>query len=197
MGIIAVSLIGLLWSHYATPALMHSWRSRLYMNPTLQLEYLKNHPSNMLSFFRLIFTYDLRIILNGLFNFFGANNPNHYSDHYTLITILLWIYLSATLIFYPNKSKFNLNARIGSLVILLMIYVGTCIIQLLTWSNVGQMSLGISTRYFIPLFALLPIIASFNINKLDEFKESYDRYAMIFMIGFMATLIIAFATKYY
>ena len=78
-----------------------------------------------------------------------------------------------------------------------MIYVGTCIIQLLTWSNVGQMSLGISTMYFIPLFALLPIIASFNINKLDEFKESYDRYAMIFMIGFMATLIIAFATKYY
>lgn len=197
LGILIVGGIGIMWSKYATPALMHSWRSRLYMDPALQINYFKHHPFKILVFIRLIFTYDIGITLNGFFNFFGAGHPDHYADHYTLITILLWIYLSTTLLFYPNKEKFNRKARIGSLIILLMIYVGTCIIQLLTWANVGKMSLGLSTRYFIPLFALLPIIVSFKISKLDEFKESYDKYAMIFMIGFLATLIIAFATKYY
>ena len=59
------------------------------------------------------------------------------------------------------------------------------------------MSLGVSARYFIPLFALLPIIVPWKIKKLDRFKESYDDYAIVFMIAFMATLIMAFATKYY
>ena len=141
-----------------------------------------------------IFTYEIIIIPKGLFNFFGASSQKHYTDNYVLITVLLCIYLAITLLFYPNKTKFNLKSRIGSLIILLMIYVGTCIIQLLTWSNIGKMFLGLSTRYFIPLFALLPIIVPY---KLDRFKDSYDRYAMVLMIGFMATLILAFATKYY
>ena len=64
-------------------------------------------------------------------------------------------------------------------------------------TDVGNTNIGVSTRYFLPLFALLPIIVPFSIRKLDEFKESYDKYAMIFIIGFMATLILAFATKYY
>ena len=60
------------------------------------------------------------------------------------------------------------------------------------------MSLGVSTRYFLPLFALLPIIfSSFKIKKFDGFKQDYDNYAMVFMIAFMASLILAFATKYY
>ena len=77
---------------------------------------------------------------------------------------------------------------------LLIIYVGTCFIQLLTWADVGSVNLGISTRYFIPLFALLPIIVPFKIDKLDRFS---DKYMMVIIIGFMATLILAFATKYY
>ena len=146
---------------------------------------------------RLIFTYTLGITVNGLFNFFGANSLNHYADHYMFITILIWIFLSLTLLLYPNKVKFNLKSRLGTLLILLIIYVGTCFIQLLTWADVGSTNIGVSTRYFIPLFALLPIIVPFKIKKLDKFKDSYDKYAIICIIGFMATLILAFATKYY
>ena len=187
-----------MWSSYSEPALMHSWRSKLnYMDPALQAKYLINNPMFILRFLRMIFTYTLGITLNGLFNFFSAANPYHYSDHYTFITIFLWIFLSATLLFYPNKAKFNSKARVGSLLILLMIYVGTCVIQLLTWADVGKTNIGVSARYFLPLFALLPIIVPFKIKKLDEFKGKYDKYAMIFIIGFMATLILAFATKYY
>ena len=58
-------------------------------------------------------------------------------------------------------------------------------------------TLGVSTRYFLPLFALLPIIVSVKLKILDRFREKYDDYAVIFIIGFMATLILAFATKYY
>ena len=107
------------------------------------------------------------------------------------------IFLAATLLFYPNNVKFDLKAKLGSLLVLLMIFVGTCFIQLLTWADVGKTNIGVSARYFLPLFALLPIIVPFRIKKLDEFKGSYDKYAMIFIIGFMATLILAFATKYY
>ena len=198
LGILIVAGIGVLWSSFSEPCLMHSWRSKLnYMNPSLQLQYLISHPIGIWNFFSLIFTFTLGVTVNGVFNFFGANNPYHYSGHYLFITILIWIFLSATLLFYPKKVKFDSKARLGSLLILLMVYVGTCFIQLLTWADVGKTNLGVSARYFIPLFALLPIIVPFKIKKLDEFKDSYDKYAVIFIIGFMATLILAFATKYY
>lgn len=198
LGIFIVGILGVLWSTYSTPALMHSWRSKLnYMDASLQLHYLIAHPKNIGLFFMHIFTYDLAFTLNGLFNFFGANNPNHYSGQYTFITILLWAFLAVTLLFYPNKVKFGSKERWGSLIVLVIVYVGTCFIQLLTWSDVGKISLGISARYFLPLFAFLPIIVSLKINKLDKFKDNFDNYAMIFIIGFLATLILAFATKYY
>lgn len=198
LGVFIVALAGILWSTYSTPALMHSWRSKLnYVDTSLQLHYLIGHPTNLWIFFRYMFTDGLNLTLHGLFNFFGASNPNHYSDHYTLITVLLWIFLAATLLFYPNKAKFNLKAKLGSLAVLLIVYVGTGFVQLLSWSDVGKVSLGLTTRYFLPLFALLPIIASFRIINLDRFKDNFDNYAMIFIVGFMATLILAFATKYY
>ena len=197
LGILIVAFAGILWSTYSEPALMHSWRSKLnYMNPSLQAQYLINNPMAILHFLRMIFTHTLGITLNGLFNFFAAGSANHYSDQYTVITIFLWIFLSATLLFYPNKGKFNSKARLGSLLVLLIIYVGTCFIQLLTWADVGKTNIGVSARYFLPLFALLPIIVPIEI-KIDKIRDNFDKYAMIFIIGFMATLILAFATKYY
>lgn len=197
LGILIVAAAGVLWSTYSEPALMHSWRSKLnYMNPGLQAEYLLDHPRFFLRFLRLLFTVTLGNILNGLFNFFAAGSANHYSDHYTLITVFIWIFLSFTLLFYPRE-KFNIKAMIGSLGVLLMVYVGTCVVQLLTWADVGATNIGVSTRYFLPLFALLPIIVPFRIGKLDEYKDIFDRYTIVFIIGFMATLILAFATKYY
>lgn len=197
-GVLIVALAGVLWSSYSEPALMHSWRSKLnYMDPVLQVEYLINHPFVILKFLGMIFTFTLGITFNGLFNFFSSGSAYHYADHYTLITIFLWIFLAATLLFYPNRVKFNSRPRWGSLIVLLMIYVGTCFIQLLTWADVGNTNIGVSARYFLPLFALLPVIVPFRIGKLDKFKGSYDKYAVIFIIGFMATLILAFATKYY
>ena len=84
---------------------------------------------------------------------------------------------------------------LSPLLVLLIVYVGTCFVQLLTWSSVGYVQLGINTRYFVPLIALIPIIAGFNYFDWD--KSKFDNYSIVFIIAFMAALILAFTTKYY
>ncbi len=191
-----VGIIGVLWSRYSTPALMHSWRSKLnYVNAPNQIDYFLHHPNFALKFFTQIFTVDLGKMMYGVFNFFYASSAYHYSDTYYLIVALILVFLVIILIFYPEKSKFSLKTRIGTLIVLLIVYVGTCFIQLLTWAGVGFTNLGINTRYFVPLFALIPII--FNFKDLNWDKSKFDNYAIVCIIAFMATLILAFTTKFY
>ncbi len=191
-----VSVIGVLWSRYATPALMHSWRSKLnYVSSGGQIAYLIKSPLFARKFITQIFTSDLGWMFYGVFNFFSAGSKNHYSDTYYLIVAMILLFLIMILFFYPEKNKFSLKTRGGSLFVLLIVYVGTCFIQLLTWASVGVTNLGINTRYFIPLFALIPIIANFAPFDFD--KSKFDNYSIVFIIAFMATLILEFTTKYY
>ena len=191
-----VSIIGLLWSRYATPALMHSWRSKLnYVNSGAQISYMIKHPWFAYKFISQIFTADLGWMFYGVFNFFSSGSKNHYADTYYLIVAMILLFLIWILFFYPERNNFSRKTRIGSLLVLLVVYVGTCFVQLLTWSGVGFTNLGINTRYFIPLFALIPIIVNFKHFSLD--KSKFDNYSIVFIIAFMATLILAFTTKYY
>ena len=109
---------------------------------------------------------------------------------YIIMIIIIWV-----LLLYPENNKFTKKARLGSLLVLLIVYVGTCFVQLLTWAYVGKIFLGISIRYFIPLMAMLPVI--FKINYKYDDIQKFNDYSIIFIIGFLATLILAFATKYY
>ena len=59
----------------------------------------------------------------------------------------------------------------------------------------SQYFIYISTRYFIPLFPLLPVAVWIRKNPIDG--DKFDRYAIVLMLSFMAALIISFATKYY
>lgn len=193
-----VGIIGVMWSRYSEPTLMHSWRSSLkYLDPTGQKNYILSNPSFLGNFVAQIFTSNLFRILYGTFNFFGAAQKTHYSDSYHLIVAALLLFLGMMLLAYPKRTKFNLKTRIGTLFIVLMIYVGTCFIQLLTWASVGHLNLGISTRYFVPLFALIPVIGTFRIGRLERFRDNFDKYAMVFIISFMAVMVLSFATKYY
>ena len=193
-----VGILGIMWSRYSEPALMHSWRARLkYLDPTGQMHYFMTHPIFIGRFFSQIFTYNIAKILYGTFNFFGAAQKTHYSDSYHLIVATLLMFLAVMLLAYPKKIRFNKRTRIGTLFIVLMIYVGTCFIQLLTWASVGKLNLGLSTRYFVPLFAMFPIIGTFRIGWLEKNKDNLDKYAMVFIIAFMAVKVLSFATKYY
>ena len=196
--IVLVGIIGVMWSRYSAPALMHSWRARLkYLDPPGQMNYILSNPSFMGNFFAQIFTHNIAKILYGTFNFFGAAQKIHYADSYHLIVVTLLLFLAVMLLAYPKREKFDLKTRIGTLFIVLVIYVGTCLIQLLTWASVGKLNLGLSTRYFVPLFALFPIIGTFKIDRLEKYKDDFDKYAMVFIIAFMAVMVLSFATKYY
>ena len=191
-----VAICGILWSRYSTPALMHSWRSKLnYVNSAEQISYFIHNPLFVQKFFTQIFTTDLAWMVYGIFNFFSAGSANHYANTYYLIFAVLFLFLFVILVLYPENNKFSIKTRLGALLVLLIVYVGTCFIQLLTWASVGYTNLGINTRYFVPLIALIPIIISLNKFNLD--KSKFDIYSFIFIITFMATLILAFTTKYY
>ena len=191
-----VAIIGVLWSRYSTPALMHSWRSKLnWVSSADQISYLIHNPMFAWKFITQIFTTDLAWMVYGVFNFFSAGSKYHYANTYYLITVMLLLFLLAILILYPENNRFGKKTRLGSLLVLLIVYVGTCFVQLLTWSSVGYVQLGINTRYFVPLIALIPLIAAFNYFDWD--KSKFDNYSIVFIIAFMAALILAFTTKYY
>ena len=194
--IFIVAVIGIMWSRYSAPTLLHSWRSsHNLINSTMQFEHVVHHPKSIGKFLYNIFFLDLPNILMGVFSFFGALQFHHYDDKYYFVTYAILIYLAVTLLAYPRNVEFELKTKLGSALIILGIYVGTCFIQLLTWASVGYFNLGISTRYFVPLFALLPVAVCIKKNPIDE--DKFDRYVIVLMVAFMATLIISFATKYY
>lgn len=195
ISILLVVIIGIMWSEYSTPTLMHSWRSSLFqVNATAQTQYFLSSPARLGNFlFEIATTYPVRVF-NGVFNFYGGYHKGHYTDHYTLITTVIQLFLIFVLFLYPHKIKFDWKTKLGSLAVLLIVYVGTCWIQLLTWSNVGEISLGISIRYFIPIIALIPILG--GTTRWNDIKE-IDYYSVVLIIGFMAALVLAFSTKYY
>lgn len=196
LSIAIVTVIGILWSRYSAPTLLHSWRSsHNLINSTMQFNHVIHHPSSISKFFYNIVFIEIPNMMTGVFSFFGAHQFHHYADRYHFITAILLIYLAFVLWAYPRNVKFELKTKLGSLFTVIVIYVGTCFIQLLTWASVGYFNLGISTRYFIPLFCLFPIVIWFKKIPFDAVK--FDRYAMVFMIAFMAVFIISFATKYY
>ena len=196
LSIVFVSVIGILWSHYSTPALMHSWRPiETNSNAIEQINFLINNPHAIMIFIKQIFTSDLQFILNGFFNFYNGTPGAHYTDNYSFITVVLQLFLILALFLYPINANFNLKTKIGCLGTLLLVYVGTSFVQLLSWADIGKTNLGISLRYFIPLLALIPIIFSSNYNFFN--KEEFDKYSIVLIVGFMSILILSFATKYY
>lgn len=196
LSIAVVAIIGILWSRYSAPTLLHSWRSsHNLINSTLQMNYVLHNPASISRFTYNIIFLEIPNMLTGVFSFFGAHQFHHYADKYYFVTAILLIFLAFVFFAYPRNVKFELKTKLGSIFTIIVIYVGICFIQLLTWASVGYYNLGISTRYFIPLFCLFPIPIWIKQINLD--KDKFDKYAMVFMIAFMATLVISFASKYY
>jgi uncharacterized membrane protein len=194
--IVAVALIGIAWSHQASPALAHSWRSRrLMVNPTLQANYLINHPGHAMNVFSRFLNEELLPLTGQFFNFFNSKVLPHYSDRYHLLNTAFQIFLAIVLIAYPNSVKFDLKARFGAGFIILLVYFGTCIVQLLSYAKVGGHVLGISLRYFIPLLALIPIVFQISYGNVEN--RQFDKYALLISIAFMASMVLSFAVKHY
>lgn len=190
-----VAVIGLLWNNlYASPALYHSWRAEYFIqnnvNVSNQLNYIISHPMNfVVAIFSILNS--IPTIFSSFFNFY---NGGEYCGS-QFISMLLTFFV-AFISFYPNDIKINLKSRIGVFITFIIIFVGTYIVQLLSWNPVGQLTFnGVHARYFLALFALLPFI--FANNFLNFKGKKLDNYTIVLILFFMSSMVISFATTFY
>lgn len=116
--------------------------------------------------------------------------------HSKLLNMIYILFLGAIFFLYP-KEKFNKKSRIITLIICAFFFIGTYVTFILSWTPVGQLSpiLGVQTRYFIPIFALIPFIYGFNHVEFN--KQEVDIYTLILTVCFLAAQAIWFATFVY
>ena len=109
---------------------------------------------------------------------------------------VLLLFLGAVCFLYP-KEKFELKSRIGVLLVFLLIYFGTYMVFLFTWTPAGQLDIiGVQPRYFYPAFVLLPFIIGFNNNvSIDKFK--IDSYLILISISFIVIYIMDIVMQVY
>lgn len=193
IGLFASVCIGFLWSHfYAVPALAHSWRQTYIINNnvniTAQLNFILSHPSDfLLSFFNKI-PESINPLFSTLFDFNAHSKGGSYNGS-VFVSMLLTLFLGFIFFGYPIEEKLNLKNRIGALFTFIGIYAGTYITMLLTWSPVGELTYsGVNTRYFLPLFWLLPFICNINSNAIKN--NDVDKYIMVMAIFFASATII-------
>ena len=185
VSIIIMAIVALLWAkYYATPGFFQSFRSNYWIekgiNSTQQTSYILSHKKEMImTIFNLpqYFNSDL------LFRFESFNS-------------LYLLLFGGVCLFYPHE-KYNIKSRIGALIVCVMVYVGTYVSFLLTWTPVGQLDpiIGVQQRYFLPILFLMPFI--FGFNHTDGDKKEIDSYLIMLSISFIAYMLIWFAVKVY
>ena len=139
----------------------------------------------------------LNIIISGTFLIYPPlPTGGGYTSASEFISAIIPLFLGFVFLAYPRAEEFPMRSRIGSLVVLILMYVGICTVQFLTWSPGGQIiASGLSARYFLSFFALIPFI--FGFNKVIGKNLEFDYYTLTFTISFMAAMVMAFALNYY
>ena len=192
LAVVILAIVALLWSKYwATPAMLHSYRlgymAEHNINSTAQVGYLLSHPSRLVIAINFALN-NLGYILSSLFTFSYPHTGHVHNSEF--ISPIYQLFLGALIFLYPLKEKFSRNFRIVSLAIVILVYIGTFMIQLLTWTPVGNIyTEGIQPRYFLPLFILLPFIFNFN-DKLGLGSEKIDNYIVVLVLGFLAATVL-------
>lgn len=173
-----------LWSKvYVTPGLLNSFRHGLVSNraiPIEQLKYILSHKKD--AFVHLL---QLPLTISGNLTF--AWNYNS----------LILMFLGAVCFLYP-KEKFELKSRIGALLVFFMIYFGTYMVFLFSWTPAGQLDIiGVQPRYFYPAFALLPFILGFNDIHVNIDQLKIDSYLFMISISFIVIFLMDVVIQVY
>lgn len=175
-------ILGLWSKFYVSPGMLNSFHHGLVSNDAIPIEQLK---------YMLIHKYDALVHLLQL--------PLTISDNLVFTwryNSVLLLFLGAVCFLYP-KEKFELKSRIGVLLVFLLIYFGTYMVFLFTWTPAGQLDIiGVQPRYFYPAFVLLPFIIGFNNNvSIDKFK--IDSYLILISISFIVIYIMDIVMQVY
>lgn len=192
-----IILIGLLWSKfYATPALTYSYRSSYFIEHNVslsgQLNFIFNHiPDSIVMLFRM--PNYLEYCLPH-FSFYGFP-PFEYSSKF--ISTIYQLFLGSIIFLYPHNNEISFRDRFAGFFVIAVIFCGTYIIQLLTWTGVGGLYeiQGTQARYFIPLIALAPF--TFGVNNHATPDDKIDKLIIVFAIGFLAATLILTAVTFY
>ena len=191
LSIIVVGVIGVLWiKYYASFAFQNSFRHNYWIlkhiNNKSQLSYVLSHKFASLIAVLQMFTKYLGSDL-----YFKSSNL-----FVNKINSVYLMFIGAIVLLYPIK-KVNIKSKIGVFIVLIMIYIGTYITFLFTWTPVGQLNKvsGVQSRYFLPLFTLLPFI--FGFNHMEGDKSSIDTWIIVLTISFLSLMLISLAIKYY
>ena len=157
----------------------------------MQVDFMKNHISNVVIMLFQFPNYFM-VHVNGLWIF--SYSEYQFSSEILKLTYFLFIFLA--LCFNQSNEKYSLKFRMGIGVICAIIFYATYIIQLLCWTPVGQLHpiLGVHTRYFIPLFALIPLIFGMNVKK-DFWLD--DKLTIFISMFFMASFVILECVTFY
>lgn len=194
--VLMLAIVILFSKFFMTPNLLNSFRLDYFINThsnsTLQANYLMNNiPIALIVLFKLP-NYLMPLFLD-LFSF-SFLNYRYGSD---FINAIYPMFLGAIFFLYPYKNKISNKLRLGVLCIVAIIFVGTYVTFLLSWTPVGNVKeiLGVQSRYFIPLFALLPLCLNFNNNEMEVKK--IDNLCIILSIGFLAALLFITIITWY
>lgn len=189
-----VIFLGLLWSGlFASSELLNSWRGMYFLNHHVsvsgQLIHILNTPLE--SLWLLFDPMNLVNMFNGLFSF--ANLPYYYSLYLSTLYAIFFILVT---LFYPNNTELSKKFRIGFFIIGSIIFIGTFLVQYLTWCSVGAVQIrGVFGRYFIPLLIIPPLV--FSLRNKERITNNIDFWTISILISFIGASLLLTTIKYY
>lgn len=176
-------VIALIWSNLAIPLTDNSWRHVFY----------ESHNVDSFNQIKYILTHKKDTIIN-LLHVFGNLDRDLKCESLVYHTAFL-IFTGAVYLLYPHE-KIRFKAKMGALIVFLMIYFGTYITFLISWNPVGDLiPHGVQPRYFFPALALIPIFLGFNHMEGD--KSEIDYYLVVLTLVFICLRIFAVTTLVY
>ena len=194
--ILLVSTLALIWSSQTTPIYDFS-RQGYYainnINSSQQINFMIHHPTDSI----ISLLYIIPNVFEMLYNTFTFYNGIELFSSDLLLGLGLISFIFVVF-FYNIKENIPLKYKLLVLLVLIINFFGTYIIQLFKWTPVGQLYpiLGVQSRYFIPLFGLLVFVFNFNRDfNIDETK--IDNLVMIVSISLLISLISTMLFKFY
>lgn len=188
LGIVGVLLLTLSWTSYVLPLSMNSWRGSSYLirgvNSTQQVKYIMAHPAKTGVMFLNILDY-IPLKFQQLFDF--SLTTSVYTSRF--LAFFYSIYFALLTFLYPSHTRITKKSRIGTFLVVALIFFGTYLVQYLSWEPVGAATVvGVFSHYLIPLLALLPF--TFGLNQENELVENQDMWVVTLMVAFLAGMLI-------
>ncbi len=140
-------------------------------------------------------------IFEGLINYLMLFNFGWLSYSSNGLGMLYAFFFGAISVFYPRTMMQNKLTRLGSLVVLLGIYVAIELSMYLTWTPVGLPVInGVQGRYFIGLLPLLPLVVNIGpsfsqINPIQA--KQYQELMTIIPVYFLMASLALTLSQYY